>query len=121
MPYWCRLPHLGLLGGPTRPERRWRGTQRWRFTTLWRSYRAALWGTEECRSLWTPSADDWLKQAHTIIAITNAALAAVRAEEHLSDLCRPQTAHNTVGETARSPIHRGHQRLAADRATTVHP
>ncbi|MEJ5343967.1 MAG: hypothetical protein WHS83_03550 [Chloroflexus sp.] len=69
----------GWIRGPTRPERWWRGAQRWSFTTLWRSYRAALWGTAECRSLWTTSTDDWLKKEHTIIALTNAALAAARA------------------------------------------
>ncbi|ABY36127.1 MAG TPA: hypothetical protein DEF43_04620 [Chloroflexus aurantiacus] len=69
----------GWIRGPTRPERWWRGAQRWRFTTRWRSYRAALWGTAACRSRWTTSTDDWLNQAHPIIALSNSALGAARA------------------------------------------
>lgn len=69
----------GWIRGSTRPERWWRGVQRWSVTTLWRSYRAALWGTAACRSLWTTSTDDWLKKEHPIIALTNAALAVTRA------------------------------------------
>ena len=70
----------GWIRGSTRPERWWRGAQRWRVTTRWRSERAARWGTAAWRSRRTTSTDDWLKQEHPIIALTNAALAAARAE-----------------------------------------
>ncbi|ABY36093.1 MAG: hypothetical protein KatS3mg056_0076 [Chloroflexus sp.] len=78
----------GWIRGPTRPERWWRGAQRWRFTTLWRSYRAALWGTAECRSLWTTSTDDWLKK---------------RAHDHRPDQRRTRGGQGVGGPAAFSP------------------
>jgi len=68
----------GLFGGPRRPERWWPGAKRWSFNTLWRGYRAALWGTQEFRAVWTPTGDDWPKKEACINALTNAALAAAR-------------------------------------------
>ncbi len=68
----------GWFGGPRRPERWWPGAQRWSFNTLWRGYRAALWGTEQFRAVWTPTGDDWLKKEAWIAGLTNAALAAAR-------------------------------------------
>lgn len=68
----------GLCGGPRRPERWWPGAKRWSFNTLWRSYRAALWGTNTFRPLWSPTGDDWTKKETWIAGMTNAVLAAAR-------------------------------------------
>ena len=68
----------GLFGGPRRPERWWPGAKRWSFNTLWRSYRAALWGTSEFRTVWTPTGDDWSKKEAWIAGLSNAAAAAAR-------------------------------------------
>lgn len=68
----------GWLGGPKRPERWWPGAARWSFNTLWRGYRAALWGTTEFRTLWTPLRDDWLKKEAALRALLNAVLGAAR-------------------------------------------
>ncbi len=79
----------GLFGGPKRSERWhratlchgvvWPGARRWSFNTLWRGYRAALWGTQEFRAIWTLTGDDWLKKEAWIAALTNAAAGAARA------------------------------------------
>ncbi len=68
----------GLFGGPRRPERWWAGAPRWSFNTLWRGYRAALWGTQEFRAVWTPTGDDWLKKEAWLAGMANAAVAAAR-------------------------------------------
>ena len=68
----------GLFGGPRRPERWWPGAKRWSFNTLWRGYRAALWGTQEFRAVWTPTGDDWPKKEAWIVGLSNAAAAAAR-------------------------------------------
>jgi hypothetical protein len=69
----------GLFGGPRRPERWWPGATRWSFNTLWRGYRAALWGTNEFRAVWTPIGDNWPQKEAWIAGLGNAAAAAARA------------------------------------------
>lgn len=69
----------GLLGGPVRAERWWRGGNRWSFNTLWRAYRAALWHSPDFQALWLASGDNWGKKEGWITGMWNAALGAARS------------------------------------------
>lgn len=68
----------GLLNGPPTPARWWPGAKRWSFTTMWRSYRSALWGRSEFRTLWTTTGDNWWKKETWLAALDNSVTAAAR-------------------------------------------
>lgn len=68
----------GLLDGPATPAAWWKGARRWSFTTLWRSFRAALWRTNEFRALWSPSRDNWWVKDTWLDALRNAVAASAR-------------------------------------------
>ncbi len=68
----------GLLGGPPPPAAWWKGAKRWSLSTLWRSYRAALWGTAEFRSLWIGTGNNWWEKDTWLAGLANAIPAASR-------------------------------------------
>lgn len=68
----------GLCGGPAAPARWWPGAKRWSFNTLWRSYRSALWGKSQFRTLWTGTGDNWWKKETWLSALDNSVAAVAR-------------------------------------------
>ena len=68
----------GLLNGPATPANWWKGAKRWSISTLWRSFRAALWGTNEFRALWSPTSDNWWVKDTWLDGLSNSASASAR-------------------------------------------
>lgn len=68
----------GITGGPRLAGRWWRGARRWSFSALWQAYRAAMWGCGEFRTLWTGTADNWVKKETLLAGLWNAVAGAAR-------------------------------------------